>query len=258
MRLPLPEPRRPTADVHHDRAGRARVRSFGTLRLQGRRHLVVLVPGLGAPGYLLSTADRCARSGPVRVLDVPGFEDPLGPACAVTLGSLADTVSRWLAEVAPAPVVLAGHSTGAQVALHAAARRPDRVAALVLLAPTFPPHLRRTGPLVRAFARTALHESPGVLPAVLPAYLKAGPRRLTACVRSAQSDAPEQLMPAVHCPVTVAVGERDALSPLHWADGLASRTSHGRVVLVPGAHSFPHTSPGITAVVLEQAGTGLP
>ncbi|MFI0189709.1 alpha/beta fold hydrolase [Streptomyces sp. NPDC017082] len=249
---------RPDTDVHHDRAGLACVRSFGTLRLRGRRLPVVLVPGLGAPGYLLSTADRCARWGPARVLDVPGYGDPPGPACAATLGPLADTVARWLAEVAPGPVVLAGHSTGAQVALHAAVRRPDRVASLVLLAPTFPPRLRRTGPLVRAFARTAVHESPGVLPAVLPSYLKAGPRRLASCVRSAQSDAPERLMPSVRCPVTVVVGEHDALSPPHWAHQLASLAGRGQVVLVPGAHSFPHTAPGRTAAVLERAGAGLP
>ncbi|WP_159048834.1 alpha/beta fold hydrolase [Streptomyces sp. NRRL B-3648] len=107
----------------------------------------------------------------MRVLDVPGFGDPLGQACDATLGPLADTVSRWPADVAPATVVPAGHSTGAQVALHAAVRRPDRVGALVLLAPTFPPGLRGAGPLVRAFARTALHESAGVLPAVLPSYV---------------------------------------------------------------------------------------
>ncbi|WP_158838948.1 hypothetical protein [Streptomyces sp. NRRL S-1022] len=54
----------------------------------------MLVPDLGVPGYLLPAAGRCARSGPVRVLDLPGFGDPLGQACDATLGPLADTVSR--------------------------------------------------------------------------------------------------------------------------------------------------------------------
>ncbi|PTH84373.1 hypothetical protein C9J60_31660 [Streptomyces sp. A244] len=99
---------------------------------------VALVPGLGAPGYLLRTLERCARSGPALLLDVPGFGDPAGRACPETLGSPADTVARCLAVVPRAPVNLAGHSSGAQVALHATVRAPERVRALVLLVPTFP------------------------------------------------------------------------------------------------------------------------
>jgi pimeloyl-ACP methyl ester carboxylesterase len=205
------------------------------------------VPGLGAPGYLLRTLERCARSGPVRLQDVPGFGDPAGQACPETLGSLAGTVARWLAVVPRAPVVLAGHSTGAQVALHATVRAPERVRAHVLLAPTFPPHLRRMRPLLGALARTAVHEAPGAVPTVLPTYLKAGPRRLLTCVRSAQADAPEDVLPSVTCPVTVVAGEKDALCPPEWIHHLASRAAIGRALLVPGAHAFPHPHPAVTS-----------
>ncbi|MGI5372489.1 alpha/beta fold hydrolase [Streptomyces iakyrus] len=126
------------------------------------------MPGLGAPGYLLRTLERCARSGPALLLDVPGFGDPAGRACPETLGSPTDTVAWCLAVVPRAPVNLAGHSSGAQVALHATVRAPERVRALVLLVPTFPPHLRRMRPLLGALARTAVHEAPGAVPTVLP------------------------------------------------------------------------------------------
>jgi pimeloyl-ACP methyl ester carboxylesterase len=249
----MPQQGRARLYVSHDRAGSARVRSLGTARLDEAAGPLVLVPGLGAPGYLLRTAERCARSMPVRLLDVPGFDDPAGPACAETLESLADTVARWLADVPREPVVLAGHSTGAQVALHAAVRRPERVRALVLLAPTFPPHLRRMGPLVTAFARTAVHESLSVVPAVLPSYLRAGPRRLMTCVRSAQRDAPEDVLPLVTCPVTVVAGDDDALCPADWVHRLAHRAQRGRALLVRGAHAFPHPDPAVTAGVLADA-----
>ncbi|MET9505823.1 alpha/beta hydrolase [Streptomyces sp. NPDC006622] len=244
----------PSVGVRYDRVGARMVRSLGTERLdeRGGRPLV-LVPGLGAPGYLLRSLDHCARRGPVRLLDVPGFGDPSGPACRETLGALADTVARWLAAVPREPVVLAGHSTGAQVALHASVRVPERVRALVLLGPTFPPDLRRVRPLVSAFVRTAVRESPSVVPAVLPSYLKAGPRRLANCVRSAQADAPEDVLPAVTCPVTVVAGHDDALCPAEWVRLLACRTGRGRALVVPGAHAFPHRHPAMTAELLAEA-----
>ncbi|GHD23731.1 hypothetical protein GCM10010335_06580 [Streptomyces galbus] len=239
--------------VTHDRVGASAVRSMGTADLRTGSVPVVLVPGLGAPGYLLRTLERCARSGPARLLDVPGYRDPAGPVCGETLGALADTVARWLADVPGGPVVLAGHSTGAQVALHAAARSPGRVRALVLMAPTFPPPLRRTAPLSVAAFRTAVQESPGVVPAVLPSYLAAGPRRLLTCARSAQADAPEAVLPHVTCPVTVLGAEDDALSPPGWVRHLAGRAARGRAVVVRGAHAFPHRHPDVTAEVLNGA-----
>ncbi|MFF0886688.1 alpha/beta fold hydrolase [Streptomyces sp. NPDC003456] len=244
---------KPLLYVTHDRAGAIAVRSMGTARLGTGRAPVVLVPGLGAHGYLLRTLERCARPGPARLLDVPGFRDPAGPVCGETIEALADTVARWLAEVPGRPVVLAGHSTGAQVALHAAVSGPERVQALVLLAPTFPPRLRRMGPLLGAALRTAVQESPGVVPAVLPSYLKAGPRRLLICARSGQADAPEEVLPSVSCPVTLVGAEDDALSPPGWVRYLAGRARRGRAVLVRGAHAFPHRRPDVTAALLDSA-----
>ncbi|MGC5039853.1 alpha/beta fold hydrolase [Streptomyces sp. DT190] len=250
--------RPPYLYVGHDRVGPSVVRSAGTPGADRRDAPIVLVPGLGAPGYLLRTLRHCARSGPARLLDVPGFRDPWGPACPETLDALADTVARWLAVVPGEPVVLAGHSTGAQVALHAAVRAPERVRSLVLLSPTFPPHLRRMRPLLGTFLRTAVHEAPDVVPAVLPSYLRAGPRRLLNCLRSAQADAPEDVLPSVTCPVTVMAGERDALCPPEWTDRLARCATTGRALAAPGAHAFPHHRPAVTAEVLARARAGGP
>lgn len=252
----MPTPRAAPLHVTHDHVGPATVRGMGTPRLDERGVPVVLVPGLGAPGYLLRTLERCARSGPARVLDVPGFGDRSGPACPERVEAIAATVARWLTVVPGTPVVLAGHSTGAQVALHATARVPERVRALLLLAPTFPPRLRRMRPLVGAFARTAVHEVPGVVPTVLPSYLKAGPRRLLRYIRSAQADAPEDVLSSVTCPVTVVAGAHDALCPPEWAACLTHRAGRGRSVLVPGAHAFPHRYPAVTAALVAEAVKG--
>lgn len=123
----------------------------------------------GRPGPESRTA--AGRRRPVETGAGAGRPRVRGPGeCGVCpgTGSAHRYGDAWLTWVAPAPAVPAAHSTGAQVPLHAAVRAPGRAAAFVLLGPTFPPHLRRPAPLVRAFARTALHESPGVLPTVPP------------------------------------------------------------------------------------------
>ncbi|GGX66476.1 hypothetical protein GCM10010358_21170 [Streptomyces minutiscleroticus] len=216
---------------------------------------VVLLPGLGAVGYLMRTADACAaRGGTLRLLDVPGFGDRAAPPFPATIEALADVTADWLATVPEGPVVLAGHSTGAQIALHAALRVPDRVRALVLLGLTFPPAARDAGALLGAFTRTALHEAPSVLPHVLPYYARGGPRRLARLVRSAQRDAPERLLPAVSCATVVVGGRHDAIAPPAWIGHAARRAPRGRALVLPGAHSFPFTQPARTAEVLVRAG----
>ncbi|WP_406601984.1 alpha/beta fold hydrolase [Lentzea kristufekii] len=111
--------------------------------------VVAVVPGLGALGYLKDTVDACAVWARTFLLDVPGFGRRGPQGCPPEVPAIAETVSAWLAQVAGGPVVLAGHSAGAQAALHVAAAHPDRVSALVLLGPTFPPEQHVLSGLVR-------------------------------------------------------------------------------------------------------------
>ncbi|GAA2267678.1 hypothetical protein GCM10010145_47690 [Streptomyces ruber] len=214
----MPALQRAERRVRLERVGAATVRSLqvgtGAGTGAGGGPQVVLLPGLGALGYLLRTAGACAaRGSTVRLLDLPGYGGGAGPSFPATIEALADVTADWLRTVPGRPVVLAGHSTGAQMALHAALRVPDRVQALVLLGPTFPPSLRSAGALLGAFARTALCEAPSVLPHVLPYYARGGPRRLGRLVRSAQRDAPERLLSSVSCDTFVVGGRHDAIAP---------------------------------------------
>jgi pimeloyl-ACP methyl ester carboxylesterase len=207
---------------------------------------LVVVPGLGALGYLLPTLRECARSRTVRLLDVPGFGSRATARCPSRLPEVAQVVTGWLQEVVQRPVVLAGHSTGAQVALRAAVAAPERVAGLVLGGPTFPPQLRRWPPLAGAVLRTLPHESPREVRATFPDYAR-GRSRVVALLRSALADAPEQVVPAVTCPVVVVRGERDHVSPPAWGDRLAGLARSGRCLTVPGAHNSVFTHPRQTA-----------
>jgi pimeloyl-ACP methyl ester carboxylesterase len=216
---------------------------------------LVLVPGLGALGYLVPLVRACAWWTRVHLLDLPGFGSPLTAPLPADLGTVAHLVTGWLAEVPAAPVVLLGHSTGAQAVLRAA---HDRVALLVLAGATFPPPARRGGKLLARVARTLPHEQLGQLPAVLP-YYRRGARRLPSLLGSGLRDAPEQAVAGVVPPVLVVRGQDDHLCDAGWATALATLAPQARLVTLPGAHNAPYTWPALTSQVLRDAcGAGRP
>lgn len=109
---------------------------------------------LALPGWMHTTADYdrvLAELGVGAVaIDLPGFGglNPEPPAVWGAAG-YADFVEPVMDDLAPAGdgVVLVGHSRGAAVAVHLAARKPQRVRALVLAGA---PLVRRSGPARKA------------------------------------------------------------------------------------------------------------
>jgi pimeloyl-ACP methyl ester carboxylesterase len=222
------------------------VRSLSAGRTAPDLPELVVVPGLGAVGYLVPLVRACAGWTRVHLLDLPGFGHPLTARLPADLATVSRALTGWLAEVPDAPVALLGHSTGAQAALAAA---HDRVALLVLAGVTFPPPARRVGPLVARVARTLPSEQLGQLAAVLP-YYRRGRHRLPGLLASALRDAPEQALGRTP-PLVVLRGSEDHLCDEQWAAALASRAPDGRSVTVPGGHNAPYTVPDLTAQVLR-------
>lgn len=79
--------------------------------------------------------DRLARRYKVVALDVPGFGLSDKPAAPWDLTTQTGRLTAFLDAHTTGPVVLVGHSMGGELAASVALRRPDRVAALVLIAP---------------------------------------------------------------------------------------------------------------------------
>jgi pimeloyl-ACP methyl ester carboxylesterase len=92
---------------------------------------------LALPGWMHTTADYDRVLGDMTVgavaVDLPGFGG-LNPEPPTVWGAAdyADFVEPVMDDLAPDGVVVVGHSRGAAVAVHLAARRPRQVAALVL------------------------------------------------------------------------------------------------------------------------------
>jgi pimeloyl-ACP methyl ester carboxylesterase len=213
---------------------------------------LVLVPGLGALGYLLPLVRACAAWTRVHLLDVPGFGDARTASSPASLDAVGRDVAAWLDAAHRRPVVLAGHSTGAQAAVRAALLCPGRVSSLVLGSPTFPRAARTWRGLAVRVLRTVPHEPLGLVGATAPQYLRGRGGVLT-LLRTAMDDTPEDHIAALRCRVTVVRGARDAVCPPEWAAALAGRARNGRCVTVPGAHNFPYTDPGPAARAVREA-----
>jgi pimeloyl-ACP methyl ester carboxylesterase len=208
---------------------------------------VVLVPGLGAVGYMLDLLHACGAWTRASLLDLPGFGSPVTARLPVRLDELTAVAGQCLPAPPAPPVVLLGHSTGAQLALRAAAAHPARVAALVLVGITFTPDVRANNLRLVPQLRTYLHERPRELLVTAPDFAR-GRGRVMRYIQEALGDEPEAHLAAVTCPVVLLRGRRDALCPEPFAHALAARAGDGVAVTLPGSHNVPYTHPGAVAL----------
>ncbi len=252
--------RLPAAEVteQFDDVGGVAVRSLVAGPGSASTH-VVLVPGLGALGYLLPTVRALvARGARCTLLDLPGFGTARPRPGAPTVDSVGEWVAAWIRARSPSGrLVLAGHSTGAQGALLAALRVQDErpLAAVVLAGPTVTPSQRSLARLVAAgpaaYRRDSLREL-----VVVPDLLRAG-TDLVRMLRSATADRPEHSVAALRGTLLVTAGRLDTFAPASWLATLAgSAVSATRVhaVQLPGSHNNPYTHPELLATLMVAAG----
>jgi pimeloyl-ACP methyl ester carboxylesterase len=214
---------------------------------------IVLIPGLGIRGYLRPLVRLLATWTRITMLDLPGWSVAHRQFCRARVPDIGAAAARWLEANDRADVILMGHSTGAQAALHAAVTVPDRLSGLILAGPVFPPEVRRPGSLARAVLRTLPYESWAELPAVLPASLASGLVALARLLGSGMRSQPEDLVPEVATmPVCVITGRRDGVAPPDWARQLAD-AANGTVEIHPGGHNACFVDPASVEAAVRRA-----
>lgn len=147
-------------------------------------------------------------------------------------------LEEWLAARLEPRASLVAHSLGGLLAARIAARRPELVDRLVLIAPVGIP-LR--GVLAHAvpLGLTLLQVRPRFAAVVARDALRAGPTRLLAGAWSAVRDDVRSDLSAVRAPTLLVWGERDRLVPARNARAWASALPDARVELVPRAGHVP-------------------
>jgi 2-hydroxy-6-oxonona-2,4-dienedioate hydrolase len=204
--------------------------------------------GLGPPVVLVHglaiSADYWYRNGPplaalgLRVMapDLPGFGWTDGPSRGLTVTEQAEAVLRWADARGIGRAVYVGHSLSCQSVLELAARAPERVAGLVLAAPTGDPRPGRWWRETVGLLLDGLRESPALYPIVAQAYLAAGPVRYARTWASALRHDPWPALRRVRAPGLVVSGADDPIvSPAICADFARGFAAGGRCLVVPDA-----------------------
>ncbi|HEV2782765.1 MAG TPA: alpha/beta hydrolase [Actinophytocola sp.] len=204
---------------------------------------VVAVMGLAVADYLLPALAALTWTQ-VHLIDLPGLAGSADPPHPLDVPGYAEAVCDWLDEAELPPAVLIGHSSGTQVAAHAAAARPQRVAAVVLASPTVDPKARSFPRALYYWRRDAKYPMPGLDESHRPEWKRAGARQLVRLIRVHLRDHLEDTVPRLSQPLLVLLGRDDRLCTEQWASELVERAPDGRLVTVPGPHTFLWGDPG--------------
>jgi len=218
---------------------------------------IVLVHGIGVSGrYLVPTAVRLATRFRVYVPDLPGFGLSTRPSAILDVPALADALAAWMRAMSIARATLLGNSFGCQIIAEFGLRHPGLIERAVLQGPTIDPRARSVpGQLLRwalnsPFEPAVAWTSLGAV--VRQDYRDAGVRRVLTTFGHALRDRIEDKLEHLDVPTLVVRGARDPIVPQRWAEEVARRLPHGRLVVVPGAaHTMCFTSPGALARVVR-------
>jgi pimeloyl-ACP methyl ester carboxylesterase len=213
--------------------------------------------------------DRFTRQYRVVAVDLPGFglsDKPAGPYDARAMQSvLEDFLLRWTS----GPVVVVGHSMGGQLAAQLALAHPDRIVALVLIAPTgagISPLLSDTSGIASAQAQWVANAISYVLPLHDPGWLAEPSNRAKystlddSSATLAEHRVLEQFdfsavgrhYAELHQPVLLIWGRNDPTVPYHIGESIAAMLPCRRFTTLPATLHRPHqTAPDTVVAEME-------
>jgi pimeloyl-ACP methyl ester carboxylesterase len=204
----------------------------------------VLLHGLAVSHrYLIPTARRLSRRA-VYVPDMLGFGLSDKPSDVLDVGEHAEVLATWLDSVGTPPAAVLGNSFGCQVAVELASRRPDLVAALILVGPTTDPRAASMPAQIGRLIRDLPGEDWRQGPILLADFRDAGARRIVTTLRYAVRDHIETKLPGIRVPTLLVRGARDRIAPQSWLDRAAILTPTARTLVIEGAAHNAVTTAG--------------
>jgi 2-hydroxy-6-oxonona-2,4-dienedioate hydrolase len=217
---------------------------------------IVLVHGLGIAAESMRGlgGELAGRGYRVYAPDLPGFGGSAAhkPPRALDIPQLADVLAAWMRTAGLEQAAVVGNSIGAQIAADLAARRPELVAALVLLGPTTDPEVRSVpGQIWRWMKNSRVDKSSGH--GLVSAYLAAGLGRVLRTFRYSIEDRIETKVPRIRAPTLVASGAADPITPPHWVRYVCNLLPDGRLIHLEGAgHSIHGLRPRELALAIHE------
>ena len=190
----------------------------------------------------------------VLAVDLPGHGRSAGPALA-SVGALADWITAVQDAAGVSTAAIVGHSMGSLIALECAARRPERVAKIALLATAYPMKVsaelldatKNNEPLAQdmvniwshlAYAQYPNNPGPGFW--VIGENLRLMQRQkpgvmhldFTACNAYAGG---AEAAAKVRCPALFLLARRDSMTPVRAAQDFAKSIKGAQLVVIDGS-----------------------
>jgi pimeloyl-ACP methyl ester carboxylesterase len=201
---------------------------------------VVLLHGLaGSARWWRRNVAALAEKHTVYLVNFPGFGSFRRHGLHFTLADGADWLAEWIdaAEVAPCHVV--AHSMGGYLTIRLAARRPDLVRRLVLVAPAVIAGSRPIQAYPFALVAAAFAASPTFLPLLALDSLRAGPLTILRAARRLLADDVKEELQAIIAPTLMVWGARDPLVPPSLGPLMQANLPHASMLVLPGAGHVP-------------------
>jgi pimeloyl-ACP methyl ester carboxylesterase len=253
----------PTPDVAGTQMARF---EDGTIRYQDAgdgTHAILLLHGfnghLGQWDGVWRELEDCACRR-IRI-DLPGFGDSTWKTDAFGVPEQAERVVALLDRLGVQTVTLAGTSMGGSVAAAVAARHPDRVRSLVLVAPSgYPGSLVQSG-LFGRMARPGLANRAATLVTQGPLFGLLYPHsraRQALSVTATYGRRWSELLSAIRAPTLIVWGRGDTTTPYAYA-GAVNRAIAGSALVSLDAetgHLLPAQRPELVARAIELMARG--
>ncbi|WP_405217973.1 alpha/beta fold hydrolase [Agrococcus sp. Ld7] len=195
----------------------------------------VLVHGIGmGQQYFGLLRAELTRTFDVVTLDLPGFGTSPEPSQSLSMPELSDLVANAIEAHASVPCVAVGHSMGSQVVAELAARHPELVQSVVLIAPTVNAAERTGWQQALRLVQDLANDPPIVAAIGARLYLRTGPRWYLRKLRTMLDHDIRAVLPRIQQPTLVIRGDEDRVAPADWVRQVVAGLPDGRLRVAEG------------------------
>jgi pimeloyl-ACP methyl ester carboxylesterase len=204
---------------------------------------IVLLHGLsGSHRWWLPVLEHFAARYSVHMPELVGFGGSRPARAQPSIPEAAELVLEWLDVIDIERCALVGHSMGGQIAIHIAARAPDRLSHLVLVSAAGIPRPVSVSEAARFVAEIVPPRAWGelsFLPVIALDAMRSGPLTILQAARNIIRTDVRPLLSHVSVPTLIVWGSADPLTPVAHGQQMQQAISGAKLVVIDGAAHVP-------------------